>query len=138
MQEEEVGPELECAILRGLRARQQIVCQVRSHGDHVGAPQAVGRVLQHACPDSRIADVTCERDRLLGKRLPPDAVVLVEQLLRLQREQLGAPARIGAVVELERALDRIDPLVVEVADQTREAAGVGERRGSGQVGVTKR
>jgi hypothetical protein len=99
MQEEEVGPELECPILRGLRTRQQIVCQVRSLGDHVGTPQAVGGVLQYACPDSRIADVTCERDRFLGKRLATDPVVLVEQLLRLQREQLGAPARVGAVVE---------------------------------------
>ena len=111
--------------------------QVRSHGDHVGAPQAVERVLQHARPDSRVADVARERDRLRGERLPPGAVVLVEQLLRLQRQQLGAPARIGAVVELERALDRIDPLVVEVADQAREAAGVGERCGRGEIGVAE-
>ena len=138
VQEEEIGPELERTILRGLRAGEQIVRQVRSHGEHVGAPQAVERVLQHARPDSRIADVARERDRLRGERLPPGAVVLVEQLLRLQRQQLGAPARVGAVVELDRAFDRVDPLVVEVADEAREASGVGERRGSGQIGITER
>ena len=138
VQEEEVGPKLECAILRRLRAGEQIARQIRSHGDHVRAPQAVGRVLQHACPDSRITDVTRERYRLLGERLPPDAVVLEEQLLRLQCQELGTPARIGAVVQLERALDRINSLVVEVADETREAAGIGERCGSGQVRVAKR
>ena len=77
-------------------------------------------------------------DRLGGERLPPGAVVLVEQLLRLQRQQLRAPARIGAVVEFDRALDRVDPFVVEVADETREAAGVRERRGSGEIGVAER
>ena len=88
--------------------------------------------------DSRIVDVARERDRLGGERLPPRAVVLVEQLLRLQREQLGAPAGVGPVVELERAFDRLDPLVVEVADQAREPAGVGESRGGGQIGIAER
>ena len=136
--EEEVGPELERTILRRLRAGEQVVGQVRSHGDHVGARHAVERVMQHACSDPRIADVARQRDRLGGQRLPPGAVVLVEQLLRLERQELRPPPGIGAVVELERALDRVDPLVVQVADEAREAAGVGERGGGGQIGVAER
>ena len=85
-----------------------------------------------------IADLARELDRLGGERLPAGAVVLVEQLLRLQRQQPRAPADIGEVVELDRALDRFDPLAVEVADEAREAAGVRERCGRCELGVAER
>ncbi len=126
LQQEVVRPELQCAILRRLRAGEQILGQHRPLCDHVGTPQAVERVLQHARPDPRVANLSRERNRLGGQRLPPCAVVLVEQLLRLQREQLWAPTRISALVEFERSLDRIDPRLVELADGARETARVGQ------------
>ena len=95
-------------------------------------------MLQHACPDPGIADVACQRDRLHRERLPARRIVLVEELLRLKRQQQRPPSEVGTVVELERAFDRFLPLVVEVADEAREAAGVRERRGGGQVGVAER
>ena len=64
--------------------------------------------------------------------------MLVEQLLRLQSQELGAPAGVGVVIELDGTRDRLDPLVVEVADEAVEAAGVGERCGSSELGVGER
>ncbi len=133
-----MSPELERAILRRLRAGQQILCEVGSHGDFVRAPETVERVLQHARPDPRIADVTRKCDRLGRQRLPPGAVVLIEQLLRLECEQLGGSPHVGAVVELDGTFDRVHPFVVELADQAHETARVGQGCGCGEIAVTER
>ena len=95
-------------------------------------------MLQHTCFHPDVVDVASQRDRLRADRLPARAVVLVQQLLRLECQELDSPVCVGSVVELECTLDRIDALVVQVADQAVETAGVGERGRRRQVRVAER
>ena len=133
-----MSPELERAILRRPAAGQELLGELGSHGDLVRAPETVERGLQDVRPDPRIVDVTRERDRLGCQRLPPGAIVLVEQFLRLEREQLGGSPHVGAVVERDGTFDRLHPLVVELADQAGEAARVGKSGGCGEIGIAER
>ena len=101
----------------------------------VRRPVRLVGVAEHLGERARVAGVARERDRLIGEPPPRLDVRGVRQLLRLEREQPGAPCRLCGLVEFDRALNRVDSVLIDLAGDAHKAAVVRERGPCGKVRI---
>ena len=115
--------------------RAQLANLLGPRGERVRRPDGVAGAFEHRRERPRIGRLAGERDRLIGQRTAPGALRFERQLLGQQRQQPRVAGRLRRVVELERPLERRDPLQIDAAVAAHETAVVRERRAGGEVCV---
>jgi hypothetical protein len=113
-----VRPESEGRIAHLGRAANELLGKTDSPGERIRCSDRLLDVPEDFGERPRVPSGTSKRDRLLGERATPAEVRVPLEFQRLDREQSGAAPTIRWIVELDRPLDRCEPLCVDLTEST--------------------
>ena len=115
-----------CGIVQLVGGPDELIYKGSSQPERLRALERVVRAPQHIGQRPLVSSTTRELDGFFCERPAVCDVGVPGQLLRLQCEQAGASSGIRGIVELDRALNGGNPLVIDCANCAGEASVVGQ------------